>query len=385
MTARRLAVVVGFIAKLPVAGMALYNLHYIQGLRDLGYTVHYVERVNRADECYDPSRDAMGDDATYGVRWLRRCLDWLPGEPLSWTFIDRQGGHHGAPFSELTSSIERADFVITLADPTWFDELGRCPARAFVDGDPLFTQAAMQDADDDMSSVLAHYPTLFTYWTRQGAPDTTVPLARRKWISTTPVVSTSLWEVRAPRPAAPVTAVMNWAAWSDVDVDGVSYGHKSREVERLIDLPSHTDRELRLAVGGPAPRDRLEAHGWRIADPLKASGTLEAYSEFIAGSYADLGISKHAYVASRSGWFSDRSLCYLASGRPVIHQDTGFTDWLPTGEGVLAFSTLEEAAGALELLDEDYPRHVGAARTIAEEYFEAQTVIARMLDEAGLR
>jgi hypothetical protein len=385
MRRRPLAIVVGFIAKSPVAGMALYNLHYIAGLRELGFDVHYVERLNRPDECYDPELDEFGDNPDFGLRWLRRCIELIPGTPLPWTFIDRHGAQHGVPLRTLTKAISHADFVLTLADPTWFDELEACPRRGFVDGDPLFTQAAMREAGGDTAVVLAHYPTLFTYWTRQGAADTTVPSAGRTWISTTPVVATNIWEKRSPRGEAPVSTVMNWGAWGDVEVDGRLYGHKSREVERLIDLPSRTDRELLLAVGGPAPRDRLKAHGWQLANPLEATGTIPAYREFIAASYADLGICKHAYVASRSGWFSDRSLCYLASGRPVVHEDTGFTDWLPTGEGVFAFSTVEEAAAALRKLDENYPRHVRAARAIAEQHFEARTVIGRMLDEAGFR
>ena len=261
----------------------------------------------------------------------------------------------------------------------------RCPRRAFLDGDPLFTQVAMEQGSASVAA-LANYPVLFTYASRLGAADCRVPTCGRSWITTRPVVSTRHWKVMpVPDRRAAASTVMNWSAWSDVEYGGDRYRQKGAEVERLLDLPSRTDRALLLAVGGPAPRDRLKAHGWHVVDPLAVTGTISAYREFIAASYADLGICKHAYVASRSGWFSDRSLCYLATGRPVLHQDTGFTDWLPAGEGVLAFSTVEEAAACLRTLDEDYPRHVRAARAIAEEYFEAKDVIRRMLEEAGFR
>lgn len=364
----------------------MYNFHYVAGLKELGYDVHYIERVNAADECYDPVFNAFADDVSYGMRFLRHSMDSMEFIATPWTLIDRAGRCHGSTRDEMCTALDRAEFVLTLADPTWFEDLERCPRRAFLDGDPLFTQVRMLVPDSPTAIALANYPTLFTYWTRQNSPDTTVPAAGRAWISTTPVVATALWEAAAPRPNVPVTTIMNWSGFNDVTFGGRTYGKKDVEFERMIDLPSLTSHTFAIGVGGDtAPRERLRAHGWMLENPLIATGTISAYREFIANSYADFGIAKHAYVASRSGWFSDRSLCYLASGRPVLHQDTGFTDWLPTGEGVVAFSTVEEAAAGLRCLDDDYPRHVKAARGIAETHFEARKVIGQMLDDAGLR
>ncbi len=383
MTRSRIAVVVGFVVKSPVAGMAAYNFHYIAGLRELGYVVHYVERLNAPDECYDPGRDVFGDDPGYGLAWLRDTTGRMPPMAASWTLIDREGRYHGLERQELNNILGKADFVLTLADPTWFDDLERCGRRAYIDGDPLFTQVAMLDPESQTSSALARYPTLFTYWTRQNAKDTTVPDAGRHWISTRPVVATSLWRPKPVPPGAPVTTVMNWRAWGEVTVQGRSYGHKNREFERLIHLPRHAERKFVLAVGGPVPKGLLSSHGWEHADPLRATRSIDSYREFIDGSYADLGIAKHAYVASRCGWFSDRSLCYLASGRPVLHQDTGFQDWLETGEGIFAFSGVEDIVAALQRIDRDIARQARAARIVAEREFEARKVIGRMLDDCG--
>jgi hypothetical protein len=385
MTNKPIAVVVGFTIKLPVAGMALYNFHYIKGLRELGYEVHYVERINMPDECYDPARDAVGDDPSYGLAWLQETSKRIPGLITTWTLIDQSNNYFGTDKRELCSILDKADFVLTLADPTWFDELERCPRRAFIDGDPLFTQVEMLDPTSPTSIALVHYPVLFTYWSRQGASDTTVPTAGRDWISTRPVVATSLWNPGPPRPNAAITNVMNWKAWSEVEVDGQLYGHKDREFQRISDLPRRTQRKINLAVGGPAPKDELRSQGWNLIDPIDTTRTIESYQRFIDESYADLGIAKHAYVASRTGWFSDRSLCYLASGKPVIHQDTGFTDWLDAGEGVFAFSGVDDIVAAIEELDRDYGRHVVAARLIAEQSFEARMVIGDMLDNCGYR
>jgi hypothetical protein len=371
---------VGFIGKLPVAGMSLYNLHYIGGLQELGYEVHYVERQNRPDECYNPVESIFSDDPVFALDYLR---DLLPRYGIShkrFSFIDRQGCCHGSGWSALAEALDGAEFVLTLADRTWFDELERCPRRAFIDGDPLFTQVAMVTA---AAPELTHYDTLFSYGTRIGKADCTLPSAGRRWLPTRPVVQTRLWNSMPASTPLPVTTVMNWAAWADVVYDGRTYGHKNREFEKFIGLPARTAQPFALAVGGPAPRERLKGFGWQLVDPLAVTGTIEAYQKFISGSRADFGIAKHAYVASRCGWFSDRSTCYLAAGRPVLHQETGITDWLPVGEGVFTFSTIEDVLTALRCLDLDYERNARAARRLAEEYFEASTVIDTMLNCAG--
>ncbi len=380
-----LVIVVGFIGKIPVAGMSLYHLHYIAGLQELGYEVHYVEHLNAEGQCYDPAADVMTENAGYAIGYLGELLPRFGVALDHLSFIDRQNVCHGSGWEALRSGLSRADFVLTICDPAWFDEMERCPRRCFVDGDPLFTQMALLEKGSPKSKALKHYDTLFTYGTRIGMPDCTVPEAGRKWIPTRPVVSTRLWDSTPPASVFPITTVMNWAAGRDVTHDGVVYGHKNREFERFIDLPALSPHPLALAVGGPAPKERLREHGWDLIDPLDVSRSISAYQRFIAASWADFGIAKHAYVQSRSGWFSDRSTCYLAGGRPVLHQETGFSDWLPAGEGVLSFSTMDEAVEAIARLDADYTRHAKAARSIAEEHFEAAKVIGHMLDEAELR
>jgi hypothetical protein len=279
-----------------------------------------------------------------------------------------------------------ADVVLTVADGTWFDELAACPRRAFVDGDPMFTQALVAAGEPLMTATVDNNPTLFSYGTRIGRAGCTIPDCGRRWIPTRPVVATSLWPVTACPADAPVTALLHWSAGGEVVVDGAAYGHKDVEMQRFMELPAHAPRPLVLAVGGrAAPRPALESAGWQLADPLASTCDAAAYRSFIGGSRADLGIAKHAYVASRSGWFSDRATCFLASGRPVLHHDTGFTDWLPAADGVLAFSTFDDAIDGLARLEAEYERHAAAARRVAHEHFEAASVIGRMLDDAGLR
>jgi hypothetical protein len=380
-----IAVVVGFIGKLPLAGTSLYNLHHVAGLQALGYDVHYVERLNRPHQCYNPRTNTMTDDPQYAVSYLENLLSNYGITRERFSFIDRENRCLGSGWASLCSALDHAHFVLALADATWFDELERCPQRAFVDGDPLFTQVALLEGDPVVSAALKHYGTLYTIGVRLGQADCTIPPANRVWLPARSVVATHLWD---PTPAVsplPVTSVMSWAAGQDVWYDGKVYGHKNREFERFVDLPQRTAQPFQLAIGGSAPRERLYEHGWHLVNPLGVTGTIETYQAFIAGSWADFGIAKHAYVASRSGWFSDRSTCYLAAGRPVLHQDTGFSDWLPTGEGVFSFSDIDGVLEALDRLSTNYERHARAARAIAEEYFEAAKVVAHMLDDAGFR
>ena len=386
MTAKPRAVLVGAIGKLPYAGVAAYYLHYVRGLQELGYEVHYVERQNKACEYYDPATRAMTDDTRPAQAFIASLADQFGAAPDSFTVLDLAGAAHGRAPADVDDIVADADFVLTVADATWFDELSTCPRRAFVDGDPMFTQAAVEAGNPLMSDVVANYPTLFSYGTRIGGPGCTIPDCGRRWIPTRPVVATSLWPVTACPPGAPVTALLHWSAGAAVVVDGIRYGHKDVEMERFMDLPARARARLVLAVGGSrAPRAALESAGWVLADPLASTCDANAYRSFISASRADLGIAKHAYVASRSGWFSDRATCFLASGRPVLHHDTGFTEWLPTGDGVLAFSSADEVIDGIARLDADYEHHARAARGIAAEHFEAASVIGRMLDDAGFR
>jgi len=383
---RQLAVVIGAIGKLPYAGMAYYWWHHIRGLKELGYDVHYLERLDRPLDAYDPEQGTMTDDPCYAVAYLERLSGRLelPRERVS--FVDLDDVCHLSGWESLDDALASATFVLNVSVPTWFDALEQCDRRLYVDGDPMFTQVAMASGDGTRADPPSHYDTLFTYAARIGADDCLVPEAGRTWIPTRPVVATSLWEPRAVPADPPIVALLHWAAGSEVEHDGRSYGHKDRELEGLLRLPEAAGGRFLLAVGGRrAPGAELEAAGWELVDPLAATGTVAEYGRFIAAAGADLGIAKHAYVASRSGWFSDRSTCFLAAGRPVLHQDTGYTDWLPVSDGVLPFSDLDSLIVAIDRLRRDYASQAAAARRVAEEYFEARVVLAGMLEQAGVR
>jgi len=379
------AILIGFTGKVPLAGMSLANLHVIDGLQELGYDVHYVERQNKRDQYYNPISNEMTDDLSFALDYLDNLFPRYGITQMQYSLIDRSNRCLGSGWGALLSALDHADFVLNLSDATWFDELERCPKRAFVDADPLFTQVEILEGKSFKATALKHYDTLFTFGVRMGKDDCILPTAGREWIPTFPAVATRFWNSTPIDESLPITTVMNWASGRDIKYNGRLYGYKGREFERFIDLPQRSSKQFVLAAGGAVPRERLDEYGWQLVSPLAKTGTIEAYQEFIAGSLADFGIAKHAYVESRCGWFSDRSTCYLAAGRPVLHQDTGCGDWLPTGEGVLLFSDVEDVLEALKSLDADYKQHARKAREIAEEYFEASKVLGRMLDDAGFR
>jgi hypothetical protein len=382
-TRRPTAVFVGFIGKLPLAGMALANLHCIAGLHDLGYHVHYVERLNSGLQCYDPRTNEMTDDPAAALAFLRNVLPRYGVDHGDCSFIDRDNACHGSGWPGLEAALRETAFVLNMGDPTWFDELERCSRRAFIDTDPMFTQVTILEGTSSKVRAIEQYPIVFTEGLRVGMPGCHVPAAGRRWIPSRPAVATAMWRADAGGKGRPVSTLMNWSSGRDITYNGREYGYKNREFERFKTLPGRTDWPCAVAMGGRAPRGQLIELGWEVHSALAVTKTIEDYQAFVAESGADFGIAKHAYVESRSGWFSDRSTCYLAAGRPVLHQDTGLRDCLPVGEGLLVFSTMDEAVEGLRELKRDYERHSRAARALAEEYFEASTVLKQMLTDAG--
>jgi len=389
MTPRRrpLAVVVSSLGKLPLGGHTVFVVHHIVGLQELGYDVHYVERMSSPGEAYDPRTSEMTDDPAYALEFVSDTLRRHGIAKDRWTFVDLAGKYHGAPRRALERAADRADFVLNVTDPVWLDELGRCDRRAYIDGDPMFTQVAMENNEGARGHAPVHYPVLFTYGVRTGKKDCTIPSGGREWLPARPVVATALWRASPPPASAPVAALLHWRAGGEVKWRGRIYGHKDRQFMQFADLPKRVPawRFVVAAGGGKVPKAELEAAGWELESPLEISRTAWRYSAFVHASAADLGVAKDAYVTSRGGWFSDRSTSFLAAGRPVLHQDTGFTEWLPPGPGVLPFSTLDELVERVRELSYDYPYHARGARAVAEEHFEARTVLGGMLEAAGYR
>jgi hypothetical protein len=259
--------------------------------------------------------------------------------------------------------------------------LATIDTRVFLDLDPAFTQ--LWHEVDGIDLGFERHNRFATIGRGLGTSATRIPDCGRRWLTVTQPVVLHRWPVGDSVWHAAATSVGHWRSYGSIEHEGVHYGQRAHAARRLLSLPSLSSVPVRLALGiDPAERDDVDAlrrNGWQLVDPNRVAGTPAAYRAFIRGSWAELGIAKSGYVAARCGWFSDRSVCYLASGRPVVAQQTGFSDWLPTGDGLFAYESAEEAAAALDSVRADYPRHRRAARALAEDVFASDRVLKDFL------
>jgi len=256
------------------------------------------------------------------------------------------------------------------------------PTRVYLDLDPAFVQ--LWHAVNGIDMRFDAHTHFVTVGQSIGEPDCPVPTCGRDWLPTLQPVVLEHWPFAGALVHDAATTVGNWRGYGSIEYEGVFYGQKAHSLRQLIDLPGRTSERILLALAIHADErpdlQALDANHWQRVDPATVTASPSAYHGFVQGSKAELGIAKSGYVVSRCGGFSDRSACYLASGRPVVAQDTGFGRHLPTGEGLLSFSTTDEAAAALDEVGQDYDRHRRAARALAEEHFDSDRVLSKLLE-----
>jgi hypothetical protein len=381
------AVVTGMVATFPVGGVFYDYVQYALGLERLGFEVYYLEDTRMP--CLDPE---TGDydhamDGTVPAARLAATLGAVsPSLGQRWHYRGADDATFGVPADEMAEVIADADLFLNVSgSATLRDAYLPSPNKVYVDTDPgwnHFMRWTRVRADPVDHGMQAH-DHLATYAERLGQPDCPLPDLGRDWHPTRPPVVAELWEPGSvPIPGPTWTTVMSWDnAPLPIEHDGVTYGTKEREFARVEHLPSLAPAPLEVAAGGAHPPvERWREAGWSVVDAMAISRTPEAYRDYLQASRGEFSIAKHVYVATRSGWFSCRSTCYLAAGRPVVVQDTGFSEHLPTGEGVLSFADADEALSALRRVEADYDHHAEAARRIADEQFGAEGVLGDLCD-----
>ncbi len=279
-----------------------------------------------------------------------------------------------------------ADLLLNIAGMLTNEEItGPVPLRAYLDIDPAFTQ--LWHAAEGLDMRFEGHTHFVTVGLSLGRPECPIPTCGRDWIPTFQPVVLDHWPKAHGIVYDALTTVANWRGYGSIQHEGVFYGQKTHSLRQFIALPTLTPEKfvLALAIHPDETRDleALRSNGWQLMDPEEVTDTAASYRQFIQGSKAEFGIAKSGYVVSRCGWFSDRSICYLASGRPVIAQETGFSGVLPIGDGLFAFETADEVLAAIDALQRDYAYHARAARAIAEEYFESDKVLSRLLERLG--
>jgi len=380
-------IVSGILFWYPLAGVTFQFLHYLLGLRRLGYDVHYVEDSSRW--IYDPRINAPGSDASYNVAAVAPTLEAY-GFAGCWVFRGNYDGGSCYGMSEraLEQLYREADVLlnVTGAQELREEQLG-IPRRVYVESDPFANQVKAEAGDPHNQEMLRGHDTHFTFGENVGTPHSSAPTAGFTWLPTRQPVCLDLWENDVDHPGRRYTTITTWHhKGKDVVYRGETYRWtKDREFLRLIDLPRRRPVEFELAVlADECSLELLGGHGWLHRGALELSADPGRYRDFIRGSRAEFTVARDQYVRPRTGWFSDRSACYLASGRPVITQDTGFGRVLPTGSGLFAFTTEDDVLAAVDSIERDPAGHCRAAREIAHDYFDAERVLQSLMERAGL-
>jgi hypothetical protein len=388
MSTRRRIGVLGTFANVPYAGMAWMHCQFLVGLARLGHEVFYVETTTAWP--YDPLRFTTTDDPSYPLSYLDGVLRGF-GLSDRWAYraAYADGRWYGPLGAQATELLRSADAVLNITGSTTPEEIGVPCRLVYIGTDPVLQELRIANGDEVLRGRVAAHAAHFTYGENIGSPDCPIPPLPVPTRPTRQPVVLDLWDA-GPPPRPEFTTVTNWEVTGyDVAYGGEVYTwSKHHEYLKIIDLPRRTDASLELAMGlsgvSQEVRQLLRENGWAVVDAFQMSLEPWPYRDYIRGSAAELSVAKDMVARTRSGWFSERSACYLAAGRPVITQDTGFGRSLPTGEGLFAFRDRDGALAAIDAVRADYARHSRAARGIAEDYFRAETVLGKVLDVVGL-
>ena len=378
-------VVGGYIVGFPLGGMTWHHLNYLLGFHEMGHEVWFLEDSTEWYWPYDPTTGKCSADSSYGRAYLERTLAeyGLPAGRYCY-YSQFEDKHYGLTRDGLHDLLRRADLMLCVSGVTPVRPDRPRPRRlAVIDTDPVFTQLKLAE-DAWLRDYYRRFDAVATFGRLIGTPQCPLPTHGIDWIATNQPIALHHWPVAEVTSDA-FTTIGKWehATERAVEFEGRRYlSSKGVEWTKLLDLPRRTRWSLRPAMQGvpSETRELFEQHGWSFTDAERATLSPRAFGDFIRGSAGELTVAKEIYSGLPSGWFSDRSAAYLASGRPVVTQDSGFDRWLPTGQGLFSFRTIDEAANALEAIAADYAHHSAAARRVAEEHFDARRVLRDLMD-----
>ena len=381
----------GFMGSMPIAGVIWQHIHYIVGLRRLGHDVFFIEDSARLP--YNPETFEVTDEFDYAAKVLARlardfdfknrwayCARYLPGDPTA-----------GLPLKTIRQLYREADAILNVCGTQEFnDDLLVSDRILYVESDPGVEQIKIDKGVKSTIEYLRRHRALFTFGENVGTRNFPVPTHRFKWLPTRQPIVTDLWKTKqSPSGAAVFTSVANWSTSGLKDIWWRRQKYlwsKSREFLRFIAAPKKAGETFELAtnIEHTATHKNFERNGWRLRCPLQMSVDYWLYRDYIQRSKGEFTVAKDQYVRLNTGWFSDRSACYLAAGRPVIIQETGFSKIYGGKAGLLSFRSNGEIADAVKRINSDYPKHSRAAYDVAREFFEAEKVLKSILDRADI-
>jgi hypothetical protein len=387
---RKRIVVMGFMGSMPIAGVIWQHVHYIVGLQRLRHDVYYIEDSARLP--YNPETFEVSEQFDYAASVLARlarefnfgnhwayCARYLPGNPTA-----------GLPLTKIRQLYRDADAILNVCGTQEFNEdLLRSDRILYIESDPGVEQIKIDKGVKSTAEYLRRHHALFTFGENVGTKDFPVPTSGFKWLPTRQPVVTDFWKTRKSSKHAVFTSIANWSTsgLKDISWHGEKYlWSKSREFLRFIAAPKKVGEMFELAtnVKDPATRKKFERNGWRLRSAQEMSVDYWSYRDYIQRSKGEFTVAKDQYVRLNTGWFSDRSACYLAAGRPVITQETGFTTNYGGKAGLLSFRSLADIVDAVNEINRDYAKHSRAAYRVAREFFESEKVLKSILERAGI-
>jgi hypothetical protein len=397
----------GILGRTPLAGVSWQVLHFLEGFRRLGHDVYYIE--DTGGWAYHPLRtnadheaeDAYEINLQYAVSHVARVMS-SHGLEDRWAYRSRVDDRiFGLSKTQVANAFENADALVNLTGSTQLlEEHARVPVRIYIETDPVLPQIEVAQGDRKRIDLLAAHTHHFTYGENLGAPDCGVPVTRFKYLPIRQPIVLDWWTTDAqpglalndrPEVRPYFTTIAKWRQpGKDIDWNGETYSwSKHVEFLKFIDLPRRSKQEFELALAWQDEKDQeaipqLKSHGWRIIDGISLSLDTAPYREYILRSRGEFTVAKDQNIRLRSGWFSDRSACYLAAGKPVVTQDTAFGNILPVGRGLFTFRNMDDILTAIEMIEGDYDRHSRAAREIAQEYFATENVLRSLMERVGL-
>lgn len=384
-------IAMGFTGQMPIAGVIWQHIHYIVGLQRLGHEVYYLE--DTLNPFYNPGNFDWSTDFSYGAQLIDRLAREY-GFKGRWGICARntpQQNTAGLSKSRMVELYREADAILSICGSLEFnDDVLQNDRIIYVESDPGIEQIRVDTNNPGTVPMLRRHHSLFTFGENIGTPKFPIPLHGLNWMPTRQPVVTDLWRTQAPPPApAVITSIANWstAGTKDMEWHGSTYlWSKSLEFLKFVEAPALSGETFELAttIKDQETLDLFHRNQWRLTSPVEMSRDHDRYRQYIQDSKGEFTAAKDVYVRLNTGWFSDRSVCYLAAGRPVITQETGFSEFYGGNKGLFAFRSADEIAEAVREINADYATHSRAAYEIAAEHFEATKVLGSLLDRAGI-
>jgi len=378
-------IIAGYIVGGPLGGLVWHHLQYILGLHKMGHKVLFVEDSDDYPSCYNPQTNQFSSDPTYGLAFINKVFSQY-GLQDRWAYHQQQGNiWHGVNEKKINDFISNTDIFLNLSGMNPLHEkFLKIPVRVLLDTDPVFTQIKHLTDTAAFDRARLHN-RFFSFGENFGKENCAIPDDGFDWKPTRQPVYIDAWNFTAGNKNAKWTTVMQWDSYKVREYKGQVFGMKSVSFEEYYSLPGKSSESFELAIGGSStPKEKLSAAGWSLCDPLAVSLDPTIYQQFIQHSKGEWSVAKHGYVSGHTGWFSERSTGYLSSGRPVVVQDTGFSDFIETGRGLFSFTSPEDSLAALEEIDRNYSAHCRFAREISEEYFRYDKVLNALIQRCNI-